>query len=103
MNLLGIDIGSSSVKASILNVKSGKCICSAFSPDEEMKINAPKQGWAEQDPESWWENTVVAVRKAINKTKIDTDSIKAVGISYQMHGLVVVDKKQKDNSQNCYR
>jgi len=95
MNLLGIDIGSSSIKASILDSDSGKCIATAFYPEKEMKIDAPETGWAEQDPEIWWENTVKAVRNCLKSNKIKPESIKAVGISYQMHGLVCIDNKNR--------
>lgn len=95
MNLLGIDIGSSSIKASILCSDTGKCIGSAYYPDSEMSIIASQPGWAEQDPEIWWENTVNAIRTSIINSNIKPDSIKAIGISYQMHGLVCVDKNHQ--------
>lgn len=92
MLLLGIDVGSSSVKASVLEGESGKCLATAFSPKEEMKILSVKPGWAEQDPEEWWLN----LRSAIHECSIQLGSrnkeIGAVGISYQMHGLVIIDK-----------
>ncbi len=92
MYLLGFDIGSSSVKASLLDVATGKAVASAFSPDSEMGMIAHKAGWAEQKPEAWVENAKNALKKIKEKTKVDFSAIKAVGISYQMHGLVVVDK-----------
>lgn len=95
MLFLGYDIGSSSVKASIWNADSGKCIHSAFYPKQEMKINAPQPGWAEQDPESWWENLKLATQEVLIGKNIDPQNIKGIGISYQMHGLVVVDKQGK--------
>lgn len=93
--LLGIDLGSSSVKASILNSATGECVASSFHPQEELQIVATQAGFAEQDPETWYESAKCAVLNALRKSKIDFKFIKAIGISYQMHGLVCVDKKQK--------
>lgn len=92
MLYLGIDVGSSSVKVSILDGESGKSLSTAQYPDDELTIDAPKPGWAEQDPDTWWESTVFAFKKAILSANIDTKNIKGIGISYQMHGMVVVDK-----------
>ena len=94
MYLLGIDIGSSSVKASIVDGASGKCVSSAFYPKQEMKITALQAGWAEQAPELWWENLKLSVSDVLNASKIEPKSIDSIGISYQMHGLVVVDKNK---------
>ena len=95
MLLLGIDLGSSSVKASIIDGDSGKCIATAFSPSEEMKIIALKSGWAEQDPEIWWTNLKAAINVCTKKIGQQNGEIGAIGISYQMHGLVAVDKNDK--------
>lgn len=92
MYLLGLDIGSSFVKASVTDAESGRLMAMANSPDQEMPISSPKAGWAEQDPEMWWQNTRLAIKKCLDKGKIDGAAVKAVGISYQMHGLVVVDR-----------
>jgi len=92
MYLLGYDIGSSSVKASFVNAESGKCVSSAFFPKTEAEIIAVKPGWAEQNPESWWENLKLATQAVLTKSGVDARDIKAIGISYQMHGLVCVDK-----------
>ena len=92
MYLLGYDIGSSSVKASLVNAESGKCVSSAFFPKTEAEIIAVKPGWAEQNPESWWENLKLATQAVLTKSGVDARDIKAIGISYQMHGLVFVDK-----------
>ena len=94
MYLLGFDIGSSSVKASIIDGDSGTCLASAFYPKQEMKMIAAQPGWAEQDPEQWWENLKMAVAEILQKTAVDPGAIDSIGISYQMHGLVVVDKNQ---------
>ncbi|MBQ8423380.1 MAG: carbohydrate kinase [Coprobacter sp.] len=94
MYLLGYDIGSSSVKASLVDAQTGACVASDFSPKQEMEIIAVKSGWAEQNPERWWENLQAATQSVLNQSGIDGSEIKAIGISYQMHGLIVVDKDQ---------
>ena len=94
MYLLGYDIGSSSVKASLVNAESGKCVSSAFFPKTEAEIIAVKPGWAEQNPENWWENLKQATQAVLAESRVDAADIKAIGISYQMHGLVCVDKDQ---------
>lgn len=90
--LLGFDVGSSSVKASLVNADSGKCVASAFYPEKEAPIMAVKTGWAEQDPIMWWDNAKFALRKVMADANTSADEVKAIGISYQMHGLVCVDK-----------
>lgn len=95
MNLLGIDIGSSSVKASIVDGNTGKSIASAFYPKQEMKITALQSGWAEQSPELWWDNLKLAIKDVLSTSKTDPKTIESIGISYQMHGLVVVDKNKQ--------
>lgn len=95
MYLLGYDIGSSSVKASLVEVESGKSVGSAFFPEKEAPITAMKPGWAEQDPQMWWNNLVLATKSAISQSGVDKNDIKAIGISYQMHGLVCVDKDKE--------
>ena len=92
--LLGIDIGSSSVKASLVDTSSGQSVSSAQSPAEEMVMIAVNPGWAEQDPELWWEHTKRSVKNCIQKSGIKPDAVLAIGIAYQMHGLVIVDKNQ---------
>ena len=92
MYLLGYDIGSSSVKASLVDAQSGKCVASAFYPKSEAAIIAVKPGWAEQEPASWWENLKLATADIMASSAVCPEDIKAIGISYQMHGLVCVDK-----------
>ena len=92
MSLLGYDIGSSSVKASLVDAQTGKCVASSFYPKSEAAIVAVKPGWAEQEPASWWENLKLATADVMSASAADPGSIKAIGISYQMHGLVCVDK-----------
>lgn len=98
MILLGFDIGSSSVKASLVEAESGQCIASAFYPKQEAPILSRQAGWAEQDPAQWWEYAQMALREAVSNLPCDkglsTNDISAIGISYQMHGLVCVDKDQ---------
>ena len=94
MYLLGYDIGSSSVKASIVEVQSGKCFASAFYPKQEAEIMAPQDGWAEQHPEMWWKHLKLATADVLSSSHIKKEDIKAIGISYQMHGLVCVDKNK---------
>ena len=95
MYLLGYDIGSSSVKASLVNAESGKCVASAFYPKTEAEIIAVQPGWAEQKPEMWWANLKLATQDVMNARNIRKEHIAAIGISYQMHGLVCVDKNQQ--------
>lgn len=95
MYLLGFDIGSSSVKASLIDGQTGNCLSSAFYPKQEMKITALQPGWAEQEPAQWWENLKLALSDVLAESKVEPTSIDSIGISYQMHGLVVVDKNQQ--------
>jgi xylulokinase len=95
MYLLGYDIGSSSVKACLVDAVSGKTVAADFFPKSEMPITAHRAGWAEQDPEMWWENLKLAHESVVEKSGVAPGDIKAIGISYQMHGLVVVDAEQK--------
>jgi xylulokinase len=92
--LLGYDIGSSSIKATLLEAESGRVVASATTPSVEMSIAAPQAGFAEQDPEMWWQEVINATTKLKATAKFDPKEIGGIGISYQMHGLVVVDKNQ---------
>ena len=95
MFLLGYDIGSSSVKASLVDAYSGKCVASAYYPKQEAEILALQTGWAEQQPAMWWENLKLATADVLYSSRVNKEDIKAIGISYQMHGLVCVDKDQQ--------
>jgi xylulokinase len=95
MYLLGLDIGSSSVKAALIDVESGRCLEQAQAPRGEMIIDAPNIGWAEQDPDCWWQNVLRAAREVIHDSGLNPDRIKAIGISYQMHGLVLINKNKE--------
>ena len=92
---IGYDVGSSSVKCSFLEIESGKIIAEDFYPADEMKINSPHPGWAEQNPEVWWDNVKILTKRLIKNNNIDAGRVVSIGISYQMHGLVLVDKNQK--------
>jgi xylulokinase len=93
--LLGFDVGSSSVKVSLVNADSGKCVSSAFFPEKEAPIKAVKAGWAEQEPDSWWQYGKQALQKVMGEAGVTGEDIAAIGISYQMHGLVCVGSDLK--------
>lgn len=95
MYLLGYDIGSSSVKAALLDADTGKCAATAVSPAQEMPMLAPQAGWAEQDPERWWQEVQHATRLLQQQHPFDGKAVAGIGIAYQMHGLVCVDKDQQ--------
>ncbi len=90
--LLGIDIGSSSVKCALIHVDTGTCVASAYSPSSEMRISSPQAGFAEQDPEMWWTELRNAMSMLADEYDYKAGEIAAIGISYQMHGLVAVDR-----------
>lgn len=94
MLLLGLDIGTSSVKASVVDASTGKCICTAQYPETEAAIISPHTGWAEQSPDQWWEDAKQAILKCNASAAYNPKDIAAIGIAYQMHGLVLVDKDQ---------
>jgi xylulokinase len=91
MYLLGYDSGTSSIKATLLDVQTGKIAASAIAPKKEMAIEAPYPGWAQQNPQDWWTNLKAATAEVLQKSAVDPRDIKAIGITYQMHGLVCVD------------
>lgn len=95
MLLLGIDVGTSSIKVSVVNADTQQCIASAQYPETESGIISTQAGWAEQSPEMWWLHVQEAVLKVNATKKYDPKDIGAIGIGYQMHGLVLVDKNQK--------
>lgn len=94
MYLIGYDIGSSSIKAGLVEIESGKQVAVVSYPEHEMDMISHQSGWAEQEPESWWQHLITATRKLLSETEVLSADIKAIGISYQMHGLVLVDKDQ---------
>jgi len=89
--LLGLDIGSSSVKASLVSIATGQTVAGGQSPSDEMQIIALQPGWAEQDPKLWWEHIVKSVKACLQKAAAKPEEVLAIGIAYQMHGLVIVD------------
>ena len=92
--LMGYDVGSSSIKATLLDAGTGQALASATSPEKELEIIAQQADWAEQDPATWWQHVKLATQKIKASAKFDPADVKAIGISYQMHGLVLVDKNQ---------
>ena len=93
--LLGIDVGSSSIKATLMDAETGRVLAAATSPDKELEIVAKQSGWAEQDPAVWWEHVKNATKKIQAQAEFDAGDVHAIGISYQMHGLVAVDKNMQ--------
>lgn len=93
MYYIGIDLGSSSIKAALVEVKTGRGIGVVKEPESEMGMHAAHAGWAEQSPEDWWLHVCIAIKKLLKSYSLDETEIIGIGISYQMHGLVVVDKE----------
>ncbi len=94
MYLIGYDIGSSSIKAALIDAKDHSTIAVIQYPDNEMDMLSRQSGWAEQQPEVWWQNFCFATRKLLTTTKINPTKIKGIGIGYQMHGLVLIDEEK---------
>ena len=100
MYLLGIDIGTSFIKVSLVEASSQQCIVTVSYPDTENGITAHQNGWAEQSPTMWWEQVQAGILKLHQAAKLampsyNANDITAIGIAYQMHGLVIVDKNKK--------
>ena len=95
MLLLGLDIGTSSIKATVVDAATRQAVASAQYPDYETPISSPQLGWAEQDPQTWWQHVVAVILRLNATQKYNPKDIAAIGIAYQMHGLVLVDKAQK--------
>jgi xylulokinase len=95
MLLMGIDLGTSSIKVSVVDASSQVCLASAHYPDSEAAILSLYPGWAEQDPDTWWNDVQQAIRRCHASKLYDPLDISAIGIAYQMHGLVMVDKQQR--------
>ena len=93
MKSLGIDIGSSSVKVSLLEIETGECVASSTNPQSEMRIDAPRPGWAEHDPETWWYYACEGIRHI--STDHNLREVVSIGITYQMHGLTLLDRAGK--------
>ncbi|MGI4885699.1 MAG: xylulokinase [Janthinobacterium lividum] len=90
--LLGYDIGSSSIKASLLDIATGRCVAAVTSPTTEMGMDVPRPGWAEQRPERWWQEVVNATQQLRAQYGFDASLLAGIGITYQMHGLVLLDR-----------
>jgi xylulokinase len=95
MYLLGIDLGSSSIKTSLVNVTDGRVVHSVTEPAQEMPILSKQSGWAEQDPNIWWMHLTNAIKKMVTQVGAPCKNIRAIGIAYQMHGLVTLDSEGK--------
>ena len=95
MLLLGIDVGTSSIKVSIVDAATQKSIASAQYPEVESGIKSLQPGWAEQSPDMWWQHVQYAIKKVANIQEVNLQAVVAIGIAYQMHGLVVVDKNKQ--------
>ncbi len=95
MYFIGYDIGSSFIKAALLNGDNGTCAAAASYPERELPMQAPEPGWAEQDPADWWEGARQTTADLLRSSGIAPDAIGGIGISYQMHGLVTVDAQQR--------
>ena len=95
MYYIGYDIGSSSVKVALVEAATGKKVIVLNEPQNEMEILSLQPDWAEQDPEMWWQYICTATKRAIKEANIEASKIQGIGISYQMHGLVIVDKDGK--------
>jgi xylulokinase len=92
MYWIGYDIGSSSIKAALVHASDGSVLDITQHPKKEMPMISLHKGWAEQDPELWWKYVCLATKELLANNSISGQDIKGIGISYQMHGLVVVDK-----------
>ena len=84
---IGIDIGTSGTKTLVINARA-KVLAAATA---DYPLYAPKPGWSEQDPDDWWKATAATVRAAIRKAEIDGKQVAGIGLSGQMHGLVITD------------
>ena len=91
MYFIGYDIGSSSIKAALVNANTGKRVEVITAPSTEMSMLALKNGWAEQDPDIWWKYVCEATKNLLQKTGVHPKQIDGIGIAYQMHGLVIID------------
>ena len=93
MYTIGYDLGSSSIKAALVEMSTGKSLALISEPKKEMSMHSPNIGWAEQDPDDWWTHVCKATKQLLKETNVQPNEITGVGISYQMHGLVIVDER----------
>ncbi len=87
--LLGIDLGTSAVKAALLDAETGVCVASSVIPDQEIPRSSPEPGWTEQSPDDWWDATCAAILSLPAELR---SRVTGIGIAYQMHGLVLIDR-----------
>jgi xylulokinase len=90
--LLGIDVGTSGSKAVLISAADGAVQATAT---HEYPLSHPRPLWAEQDPEAWWQGTVKSIRLVLEKAGGDAGDVAAVGLTGQMHGLVMLDRSGK--------
>jgi len=95
MYLIGYDIGSSSIKTALVRADTREVVDLIQYPEQEMDMISRQKGWAEQQPELWWRYLCLSTKKIIKKNKIKSKDILSIGISYQMHGLVIVNKDKR--------
>lgn len=94
MYLLGYDIGSSTIKAALVDAQTRQTVALTQYPDTDMDMISRQNGWAEQQPEIWWQNVCIATRRLLQKSGVKSNEITAIGLAYQMHGLILIDKDQ---------
>lgn len=94
MYLLGYDIGSSTIKAALVDAQTRQPVAVVQYPDTDMDIISRQSGWAEQQPEIWWQNICIATRRLLQQSGVKSDEVVAIGLGYQMHGLILIDKDQ---------
>ena len=95
MYFIGYDIGSSFIKAALVNGETGALVATVKYPEQEMPISAAHPGWAEQDPSKWWQHVIECTQDLLQSSGVPGSEIKAIGLAYQMHGLVLIDKQQR--------
>ncbi len=95
MYLLGYDIGSSTIKVALIQMDTKAVVDVVQYPDTSMDMISRKSGWAEQQPEVWWQDFCFATRKLLQSNQVKANQINGIGISYQMHGLVLIDSDKQ--------
>src|SRR5437660_3727517 len=93
--LLGVDLGTTGVKAALFAAEDGHVISSAF---VDYPLVHPQPGWAEQDPEQWWKATIAAISSCLSQGIVHgvvRADVRGVGLSGQMHGVVLLDKDDR--------
>ena len=87
--MMGIDVGTTGTRAVIVR-PDGHVVGAATGDHQPMRMLRP--GWAEQDPEDWWQAALVAIRRALSEARLKGSEVAAVGFTGQMHGVVLLDK-----------